>query len=72
VKKPTLSYPYVRVDAAGSVVVSHAGGVLLVEAVRASGLGRALSAGLARWRKQLMTRTYAVGGWSPWQPRHLT
>jgi len=28
VKKPTLSYPYVRVDAAGSGVVSHAGGVL--------------------------------------------
>jgi hypothetical protein len=53
VKKPTLSYPFVRVDSAGSGVVSHAGGVLLVEAVRASGLDRALSAALARWRKPL-------------------
>jgi hypothetical protein len=34
-------------------VVSHAGAVLLVEAVHASGLDRALSAGLARWRKPL-------------------
>ena len=38
-KKPTLSYPWVRVDAAGAGVVSHAGGVLLVEAVHASGAG---------------------------------
>jgi hypothetical protein len=53
VKKPTLSYPFVRVDPAGAGVVSHAGGVLLVEAVRAAGLDRALSAGLARWRKPL-------------------
>ena len=52
-KKPTLSYPWVRVDAAGAGVVSHAGAVLLVEAVHASGLDRALSAGLARWRKPL-------------------
>jgi hypothetical protein len=31
--------------------VSHAGGALLAETVRASGLDRVLSAGLARWRR---------------------
>ena len=44
-------YPSVRVDAAGRRLVSHAGGVLLVETVRASGLDRELSAGLSRWRR---------------------
>jgi hypothetical protein len=29
VKKPTLSYPHVRVDSTGTGVVSHAGAVLL-------------------------------------------
>jgi Transposase DDE domain group 1 len=53
VKKATGFYPRVDVDAAGSGVVSQAGGVLLVEAVRVSGLDAALSAGLARWRKPL-------------------
>jgi len=44
-------YPVVRPDGAGSGVVSQAGGVLLVEAVRAAGLDRALSAALGPWRK---------------------
>ncbi len=44
-------YPSVRVDAAGRRLVSHAGGVLLVEAVRATGLDRELSASLGRWRR---------------------
>ncbi len=44
-------YPRVRVDAAGSGVVSHAGGVALVETVRVSGLDRGLSQALAPWRK---------------------
>ena len=44
-------YPRVGVDAAGSGVVSQAGGVTLVESVRVSGLDRALSQALARWRK---------------------
>ena len=39
-------YPRVRVDAAGRQLVSHAGGVLLVETVRAAGLDRELSAAL--------------------------
>ena len=43
----------VRVGAAGSGVVSQAGGVLLVEAVRASGLDRLWSAALAWWRRPL-------------------
>ena len=44
-------YPRVHVDKAGSQVVSQAGGVLLVEAIRVSGLDRLLSAGLVRWRR---------------------
>lgn len=50
-KKRTGPYPAVQVDAAGCGVVSQAGGVALVEAARVSGLDRALSAGLASWRK---------------------
>jgi hypothetical protein len=46
-------YPSVRVDAAGSGVVSQAGGLLLTAAVRASGLDRELSRVLAPWRKPL-------------------
>ncbi len=52
-KKATGFYPRVHVDAAGSGVVSQAGGVLLVETVRASGLDRLLSAALASWRRPL-------------------
>ncbi|SNQ51968.1 transposase [Frankia canadensis] len=48
--KTTAVYPSVRVDVAGRGVVSHAGGFLLAETVRASGLGQALSAALAPWR----------------------
>ncbi len=44
-------YPAVRVDAAGRQLVSHAGGVLLAETVRAAGLDRQLSAALSRWRR---------------------
>jgi DDE family transposase len=44
-------YPPVRVDAAGSGVVSQSGGVLLVETLRRVGLDAALSAALAPWRK---------------------
>lgn len=47
----TCSYPRVRVDAGPVAAVGSAGGVLLTEAVRVSGLEAALSAGLARWRK---------------------
>jgi hypothetical protein len=51
--KTTGLYPCVRVDAAGSGVVSQAGGLLLTEAVRASGLDAELSGVLAPWRKPL-------------------
>jgi hypothetical protein len=51
VMKRSGLYPSVHVDGAGSGVVSQAGGVLLLETVRASGLDTALTAGLARWRK---------------------
>ena len=47
---PTGVYPSVRIDAAGKGVVSSAGGLLLTEAVRVSGLGAALSEALAPWR----------------------
>ena len=50
-KKATSSYPRVHTDAAAAGVVSSAGVVLLVEAVRVSGLDTALSQELARWRK---------------------
>lgn len=41
----------VRVDAAGSAVVSHTGAVLLVETVRRLGPDQQLGRALARWRK---------------------
>jgi hypothetical protein len=44
-------YPSVRVEGGGSGAVSQAGAVLLVEAVRKSGLDTAISAALAPWRK---------------------
>jgi hypothetical protein len=44
-------YPRVQVGTAAVGVVSSAGGLLLTEAVRVSGLDRALSQGLARWGK---------------------
>ncbi len=47
----TEFYPRVRVDAAGSAVVSQAGAVVLVKTVRRLGLDRALSSALARWRR---------------------
>jgi hypothetical protein len=46
-------YPRVRPDTRGTAVVSQAGGLTLVEAIRAAGLDRSLSAELARWRKPL-------------------
>jgi Transposase DDE domain group 1 len=41
----------VRVDARGASAVSQAGGVLLVEAIRAAGLDEELSRALSPWRK---------------------
>jgi hypothetical protein len=71
--KATGFYPRVHVDAAGSGVVSQAGGVLLVETMRVSGIDGLLSAGLSRWRRPLavhdpakvvldLAMTLAIGG----------
>lgn len=51
--KSTGLYPRVKVDTTGSGVVSHAGGVLLVETIRSLGLDRTLSAALAPWRRPM-------------------
>ncbi|MCX5400717.1 IS1380 family transposase [Streptomyces sp. NBC_00102] len=50
-KKRIGSYPRVRVGGGGRTVVSQAGGVLLVETVRKSGLDQAISTALTPWRK---------------------
>ncbi|MFF4349971.1 IS1380 family transposase [Streptomyces sp. NPDC001530] len=51
-KKRIGSYPYIRVEGGGRGAVSQAGGVLLVETVRKTGLDQAISAALTPWRKQ--------------------
>jgi hypothetical protein len=51
VSKRIGSYPCVRIEGGGRAVVSRAGGVLLVETVRKSGLDIAISAALAPWRR---------------------
>ena len=72
-KKATGFYSRVQVDAAGSGVVSQAGGLTLVETVRAGGLDRGLSTALEPWHKPLAVHdpakvildlvvTLAVGG----------
>ncbi|MFE9825177.1 IS1380 family transposase [Streptomyces sp. NPDC005791] len=50
-KKRIESYPRVHIEGGGRAVVSQAGGVLLVETVRKSGLDTAISAALAPWRR---------------------
>ena len=49
--KRTGLYPGVRVDTSATAAVGQAGGVLLIRTVAVTGLDRALSAALARWRK---------------------
>lgn len=51
--KTTGVYPRVHVDTADVPAIGQAGGVLLTETARASGLDRALSAALGPWRKPL-------------------
>jgi len=53
VKNITGLYPRLRVDTAGSAAVGQAGGVLLIETVRTSGLDRSLRAAMTPWRKPL-------------------
>ena len=54
-KHITGLYPRLQVDTAGSAAVGQAGGVLLVETIRTSGIDRGLSTALAPWRKPLAT-----------------
>lgn len=49
--KTTGLYPRVHVDAADIPAVGQAGGVLLTDTIRVTGLDRGLSDALARWRK---------------------
>jgi hypothetical protein len=51
VKQRIGSYPRVRAEGGGRGVVSQAGGVLLVETVRKSGLDTAIAQALAPWRR---------------------
>jgi hypothetical protein len=48
--KNTARRPKITVSADGQGLVSQAGALLLLETARVTGLGEALSAGLARWR----------------------
>lgn len=50
-KKRIGSYPRVRIEGGGHGMVSQAGAVLLVEAVRKAGLDQAISTALAPWRR---------------------
>jgi len=45
-----VHHPKITVSADGRGIVSQAGALLLLETLRATGLSRGLSAGLARWR----------------------
>lgn len=47
----TRFYPRLQVDTTICSAVGQAGGALLTETVQASGVGAALSTGLARWRQ---------------------
>lgn len=51
-KRTGRVYPQAGVDSGQCRAVGQAGGVLLTRTVNATGLGRALSTGLARWRKR--------------------
>ncbi len=50
-KKRIGSYPRVRVGGGGRTVVSQERGILLVETVRKTGLGRVISTALTPWRR---------------------
>ena len=52
-KNTTGFYPRLIVDTSRVSAVGQAGGVLLTETIRASGLGVELSAALGRWRKPM-------------------
>lgn len=51
-KRRIGSYPHVRVEDGGHGVATQSGSVLLVEAIRKTGLDQAISGALTPWRKQ--------------------
>jgi hypothetical protein len=51
------------VSSDGSGIISHSGGLLLLETVRATGLGRGLSEGLQRWWNNTMRRVRSSVTW---------
>src|SRR6185436_5437835 len=53
VSKRSGLYPRVQVDTRACAAVGQAGGVLLVETIRTSGIDAEMSAALRRWRKPL-------------------
>jgi len=53
VKNTIGLYPRLQVDTTGGSAAGQAGGVVLVETVRTSGIDRLLSAALEQWRKPL-------------------
>jgi len=55
VSESTSCYPSLSVDTTGAGVVSQAGAVMLLRTAEKTGLGGALSAALAPWRKPLAT-----------------
>lgn len=55
-------YPRLRVDTARVAAAGHAGGVLLTETVRVSGLDAALSAGLERPLRGMRVRCGVSAG----------
>ena len=65
-KHITGLYPRVNVGTSGSAAVGQAGGVLLVETVRSSGLDRLLSSAVApwrsRWRPMIQRRSCSMWG----------
>lgn len=50
-RKRSSPYPRVRIESGGHGVVSQAGGVLLIETARKSGLDTAISAAFVPWRR---------------------
>ena len=51
-KRTGKVYPVLRADSSRCRAVGQAGGVLLTRTVNVTGLGGALSTGMARWRKR--------------------
>lgn len=66
VKKSTGFYPRLGVDTSRVSAVGQAGGVLLTETIRVSGLGLELSVALERWRKSTAVHDPAQQNTDPW------